>query len=579
MNNLRYNTTKIVMTGLLLGLFTLFSCDEEQFLEETPKDFFSPVNAYTTYADFDAAILNIHSIVRENFYGSDDAISNFCGLTDMAYPHKRYGPKYEVNSILLPTNSGVVYNDVWKPMYQVIYDANVILAKADSENNELTAEQKSKIKGEASFFRGYAHKVLANLYGDVPIVLEETKEPKRDFKRDPRQQVYEQCVSDLEFAQANLPDIDDIHDLSRLSNIAASHVLAELYISLGRWDDAISAASSVINHSSTGLMTERFGNKVENPEDLGFTDDPNFDGDVYWDLFFKGNQTRAAGNSEAIWVMPFAYNIPGGGGGGPGVRCNVPRLWQLKVQNNDGSQVQIIPHPNENYGGRGGGFDRASPYFEGELWEKSGEGDIRNAPHNIIRDWIVKNPASDHVGKWLVKDDLPYPYETFTDTMRDFYPLVAKGSTFGSFPDELLIEDQTVPGSIGHSGPCKRNWKEHYAIRLAETYLLRAEAYLGKGEAALAASDINVVRSRAQAPDVNPGDVDIDYILDERMRELHFETLYLCTLARLGKTVERVKKHFPQLAVSYEDHNVLWPIPYEDIEKNIEADLEQNPGY
>jgi len=212
----------------------------------------------------------------------------------------------------------------------------------------------------------------------------------------------------LEFAVDNLPEITEISDVSRLSNLAASHLLSELYITVERWDDAIAAASAVIDHPATALMTERFGNKVENPEDLGFNKDPDFDGDVYWDLFFLGNQSRSVGNTEAILVMPFVYNIPGGGDGGPGVRCQVPRLWQLKAKNNDGSSVKIIPHPNENYGGRGGGFNRPSPYFERELWTKSGPGDIRNAPHNIIRDWIVKNPDSDHVGKWLFKDNIPF---------------------------------------------------------------------------------------------------------------------------------------------------------------------------
>ncbi len=257
----------------------------------------------------------------------------------------------------------------------------------------------------------------------------------------------------------------------------------------------------------------------------------------------------------------------------------MPRLWQLKVINNDGSEVQIIPHPNENYGGRGGGFIRPGLYFEKELWEKSGEQDIRSAPHNLIRDWKVQNSASDYDGQWLIKDNLPFPYQTVTDTMRDYYVTVAKGATFGGFPDELLIDDQTVPGSIGHTGPTKRNWKDHYLIRLAETYLLRAEAYLGNNDLTNAAEDINVVRRRAQAPEISGSEVDIDYILDERLRELHFETLYLVTLQRLDKTVERSRKYDHQLGPTYLDHNNLWPIPYDDIEKNLESVLEQNPGY
>lgn len=565
----------LVLIGLLFITIPFFSCDEDKFLEEIPQDFFSPENAYLSISDFDAAVLNLHDVYRDLIYEEDGGL--LWSLTELSYPNQARWDN--VQSILLPTNSGDMYNFLWVNLYRMIYDANVIIERSENPNAELNAEQKNRIQAEALFFRALSHKILANLYGGVPIVLEETKEPKRDYTRASRQEVYEQCITDLEFAVENLPDINGT-DVSRLNNMAAMHVLSELYISLERWDDAINIASKVIENPATELMTDRFGNKIESPELLGFNNDPNFDGgDVYWDLFFKGNQDRSSGNTESLWVMPFSYNVPGGGNGGYGVRAQMPRLWQLKVRNNDGNEVQIIPHPNENYGGRGGGFIRPGPYFENELWEKSGEGDIRNAPHNIIRDWIVKNPASDHVGKWLIKDNLPFPQETLTDTMRDYFPTIAKGSTFGSFPNELLIEDQSVPGSIGHTDPCKRNWKDQYVIRLAETYLLRAEAYLGKGDLANAANDINSVRRRAQAPEVDPSQVNIDYILDERMRELHFETPYLVTVQRLGKTVERSRKYDPQLGPTYLDHNNLWPIPFDDIEKNTGTNLEQNPGY
>lgn len=572
------NIKKLVLLLKFMVLYSflmLYSCDENEFLKEIPQDFYSPENAYISYSDFDAAVLNLHSNYRSLLFENDNGL--LWSLTELSYPNQ--GRWDDVQSILLPTNSSDMYNFLWVNLYRIIYDANVILERSEIPNVALSSEQKNKLQAEALFFRGLSHKILANLYGGVPIVIEETKEPLRDFQRASREEVYEQCISDLEFAKNHLPDIGEV-DVSRLNKLAASHVLAELYNSTQNWNKAIQAASFVIDHPATDLMTERFGNKVESPELLGFNDDPNFDGgDVYWDLFYKGNQDRDIGNTEAIWVMPFEYNVPGGGDGGYGVRAQVPRLWQLKVFNNNGNAVQIIPHPNENYGGRGGGFIRPGPYFEKGLWDKSGEGDIRNAPHNIIRDWIVKNPASDHVGKWLIKDNLPFPRESLTDTMRDYFVTVAKGSTFGNFPDELLIDDQTVPGSIGHTEPCKRNWKDQYAIRLAETYLLRAEAYLGSGDLTNAAYDINAIRKRARAVEVAPSEVDIDYILDERLRELYFETPYLLTVQRLGKTVERSRKCDPQLGPTYLDHNNLWPIPFDDIEKNSGATLEQNPGY
>jgi len=95
---------------------------------------------------------------------------------------------------------------------------------------------------------------------------------------------------------------------------------------------------------------------------------------------------------------------------------------------------------------------------------------------------------------------------------------------------------------------------------------------------------INVVRERANAIPVNPGEVDIDYILDERARELHFEELRLLTLMRLDKLAERwntyrIRKSSGEDYDDMDDYHNLWPIPQKEIERNTEAVLEQNPGY
>jgi starch-binding outer membrane protein, SusD/RagB family len=221
---------------------------------------------------------------------------------------------------------------------------------------------------------------------------------------------------------------------------------------------------------------------------------------------------------------------------------------------------------------------RPSHYFYEKIWEKSGYNeDIRNSEFNIVRDFIVNNPASDHNGKWVFKDNVPIALSSLDDTTRNYFPVVAKASTPGKHPSELYHADQTVPGSLTNNA--QPTFRDQYAMRLAETYLLRAEAYLGNNNKVKAAEDINVVRRRANAPEIDASMVDIDYILDERLRELHFEELRLVTLARLGKVVERTKKFNPWVGDSYSSHHNLWPIPYDDIEKNIEAELKQNPGY
>ncbi len=118
-----------------------------------------------------------------------------------------------------------------------------------------------------------------------------------------------------------------------------------------------------------------------------------------------------------------------------------------------------------------------------------------------------------------------------------------------------------------------------YQIRLPETLLLRAEAYLLKGNTAQAAADINLIRNRAKAKPVTPAEVTLDYILDERARELIFEEDRRITLSRMGKLVERVKKYNPLNSPNIQPFHALFPIPFSEIEANKDAKLEQNPGY
>jgi hypothetical protein len=571
---------RIIRSLLLIFCFSLMisSCNEEEFLKTEPVDFYSPENSYITSANYEAAVMNLYSRVRDEFFSSDnsqDFPSAAIQATDICYQHKDFGFTTDMGTVLLSTTN-VVFRALWEPAYRIIYDANVIIERSASDENELTAEEKIYFTAEAKFFRGYMYKMLANLYGNVPIVLEETKSPKRDYVSAPRAEVYQQAAADLKDAADNLSDIDDVAD-DRISRLAALHLLSEVYISLEQWQDAIDAASVVINHSSTALMTERFGNQKD---DKAWPTQGNYDTNVFWDLFCQGNQNRSAGNNEAIWVLQYEYNVPGGGAsyGGPELeRTFAPRAWQAKVENNDGSTSPVVPKPNAYVAGRSSGFVRPTYFFFETLWERSGyDRDMRNDSCNIVRDFIVRNPKSDHYGKWLFKDNLPVRMASVNDTTRNMYPWITKSSTPGKQPAEAFLEDQTIEGGLSWSHVA---FRDVYAIRLAETYLLRAEAYLGMGDKQKAADDINVVRNRAEAAPVDATEVDIDYILDERARELVLEELRLLTLTRLGKLVERARKYNTVNGVTYQDHHNLWPIPYSEIEKNLEGDVPQNPGY
>jgi hypothetical protein len=182
--------------------------------------------------------------------------------------------------------------------------------------------------------------------------------------------------------------------------------------------------------------------------------------------------------------------------------------------------------------------------------------------------------ATDLNGKWVIKDELPIALEAASDTLKDWFPaVVGKSTDPGSHPREIRIDDE---GNLPSNPEAYVTYLDEYAIRLAETYLLRAEAYLGKGDLQNAAMNINVVSQRAQAPPIDPSEVDLDYLLDERMRELHIEEMRLLTLTRLGKLMERAERYNHLGGDTYMDHHNLWPIPFSEIEKNLEGKLEQN---
>jgi hypothetical protein len=92
--------------------------------------------------------------------------------------------------------------------------------------------------------------------------------------------------------------------------------------------------------------------------------------------------------------------------------------------------------------------------------------------------------------------------------------------------------------------------KDFMMMRLGETYLLLAEAQVKQGKTAEAANTINVLRTRAQAPLVTADKMTLDFILDERARELIGEENRRMTLMRTGTLVDRALPALMQMMYS-----------------------------
>jgi hypothetical protein len=159
----------------------------------------------------------------------------------------------------------------------------------------------------------------------------------------------------------------------------------------------------------------------------------------------------------------------------------------------------------------------------------------------------------------------------------------------------------------------QKNNGDWYAFRLAETYLLRAEAYFWKDDLVNAANDVNAVRTRAGCSPYTPDQINIGTILDERNRELYYEeprrtelTRIAYILARTGKTayngktysltdfsennfwydriIEKNKFYRDQVKAPFYNYRmaewiVLWPVPTSAINANSLGHINQNIGY
>jgi hypothetical protein len=551
--------------SLALLLVAMFSCNEDKWLKEVPLDFYSPDNSYTTQEQFNLAVANLYSKLEPFNQNAPYLNLVFLYTSDIAYD--AIDLTHQMNSMednLKPEVEVVGY--YWRIFYRLIFDANVIINRINNKDIVFTSEKnRTTLEAEARFFRACAYRNLGLIYGGVPIVLDEIKAPKRDFVRATANEVWAQCIEDFTFASQNLLDVTEQKEDGRLTKAAANHYLAELYIITKNYDKAISAASSVIDNPNYALMTQRFGTKKNEP------------GDVYGDLFRRGNQNRNGKgglNTEAIWVNQYEYLVTGGGLGYSLTTRAVPN-YEFLTGNSDKKNL-FIGSTSKN-GGKGMGWMVASDYLLNKVWENAPT-DMRNSQYNIIRDITSDNPASAYYGKKIVESGAITNYPN--NLSRWWSAIFSKTTPINDFPTEVISNPAT---GLVNSG-ATLTFKDEYIIRLAETYLLRAEAYLDKGDKINAAADINKIRARANASPVDPSNVTIDYILDERARELPFEEWRVLTLHRLNKLSERVTKYNPMYNGKYATHKVseyhnLWPIPQSEIERNTEAVLEQNPGY
>jgi hypothetical protein len=580
---------KKILYGSSLALALSLVCGgckkDDEFLKETPSDFLTTSNAFINFAQFKTGLNDLYRLVRLNYNNRDsgDDFFHFGSGTDNIFPpfdNNNFTDWNLVNPVLGELR------DVYARHYTMIYNANTILAQTENPAVTLTPAQKLIVQAEARFFRAYAYRYLSYLFGGVPILDKPVTTPNLAYTRPSRAQVYDFCVKDFQFAAENLPQTTS--EAGRLVKAAAYHHLAEMLIALGdeskspdNYTKAIDAASKVIDKQvgDYSLMTQRFGWR----KDIAGKN-------VFWDLFQMrstasySNYNYQNGNKEAIWVMQVDKFLTGGLGVNLTTRTDQerafwPSFWALEKFG--------YSQPARDWTGRGISLVRPTNYFTYYLWNNSGPNDMRNSEVNIQRTFYAPPPIIN--GKEVPGYDTTYTTQVtlfdgtpFTVKLKPGDPIKKEWLTTRQDTMERVFPRVMKMGSDWHyaGDPSNGFAQESYAIRLAETYLVRAEAYMKAGDNAKAAADINAVRGRAGATPADPGEINIDYILDERIRELFGEELHTLTLTRLGLLYDRTKKYgYVVSQQTVQPRNNLFPIPQSVIDANSQAEFAQNPGY
>lgn len=243
-----------ILTIALLAL-ALVSCTDR--LDVSPITAKEASNFYRTEIEIEEAVNAVYATLQ------------FTGLYNLNLPvlgeipsdntfdevpandNGNYGQLDEFTTI----TSNAIITATWKDAYVGIQRANTVLNRIEDVDFNSEAVKDAR-KGEMRFIRALIYFNLAQIYGDVPLVTEETSDPSDYFgqARTPAAQVYDQIVTDLTQAAAELPATPDRP--GRVIKTAAQALLAKVQLTLGDYAAAKTALQSVLSSGQHRLMDQ-----------------------------------------------------------------------------------------------------------------------------------------------------------------------------------------------------------------------------------------------------------------------------------------------------------------------------------
>ncbi len=554
----------------IFSVLLLTSC--EDFLKEENKSNVTAENYFQNSAGYESLVSAAYSTLRD-VWGDDPWL--FCLGVDIytrgeselvsgSYENRDvYSRQLNEYGDLDPQNAFVA--DFYTDCYRAIQTCNTAISRADKVV-DLTDSRKNQLLAEVRFLRAYYYYLLVEQFGGVPIVTTEINSAVTHFDRASEEEVYSFIINELESSESVLPATNV--QFGRVTKGAAKNLLALIHLTRGYksyanandFSLAASLADEVINSGQYQLL-------------------PTFK-----EVFTPGNEI----SNEIIFSIQYDYSLVfTAGGNGQSAHFG----WETWTKIS-------------------GGFERENPTYN---WKKS-----QFTPTQYLYSLFNTNIDSRYdvtfLSKFYATTDAPAVGVKKGD-LRVYFPKTDQSFTtqdsldfMAQNPKAIIVKyprwKQDIEG-IGGSGIFPMVWKFYdpkapfhgntvnyngtrdiFLFRLAETYLIAAEAYNKLNKNDKAAERLNSVRRRAATPgnevamEVNSSDVTIDLILDERARELVGEYKRWMDLKRTGKLIERtlLYNNLTKKANKIDSHCLLRPIP-QSVRDQDSGEFPQNPGY
>lgn len=551
-----------------------FAGCRNDFLTEQPKAIIAPDNLYVNRQGFESGLYGIYNLWRAERKGINGA-SNDMAITaaivgvDNAYSLRPAGnaPEQVFNDFGVRLNPADAYvRRLWEWLYQTVNAANTLIDRSENPAIVWTDAQKKQIVGEAKLLRAWAYRHLSYLYGAVPLNLSESKGStiRTDWERASVAEVRKAMEKDLLDAEAGMADLPVVE--GRASRVVAQHYLAELYLAMGDFQKARDKAQAVISNPNYRLVTARYGTNASQP------------GTPFTDMFLDRNSNRSQGNTEALWVIQNEYLSTGGD-------ANIMRRWWVNRYNEIrvGNPVKTPVTFTLETGGRGLGRFAVTKY----AFSVYQPNDHRGSSFAWRFFYLMNNPASlpTNANINTAATCAAPGYRTgpaggqLGDTVRlsiNCNEPAPNATTASNWPSIRKWDwAPTDPADVQNSS----NYNDQVYLRLAETYLILAEAQFRLNDLAGAAATLNIIRARANATPITAAQVTLEFILDERSRELVSEEHRRYTLLRTGTWFNRTKQYNIYAGQFITLRDTILPIPQSVIDANLTKPMPQNPGY